>query len=208
MITKRILALSSFFGIIIFLVLIFVLISRSKRESFATIPVVVQATTLLLQEEEASSTPQFNYGLPVRLTIPKINVATTIESVGLTKEGEMGVPKFIENVAWFELGSRPGEIGNAVIGGHYGWKNNKVSAFDELHTLQKGDMVLIEDDKGKTILFVVREVKKYEWKSDSDDVFISSDGKSHLNLITCEGTWNKVDKSYSNRLVVFTDKID
>jgi len=34
----------------------------------------------------------------------------------------------------------------------------------------------------------------------------SSDAKAHLNLITCEGVWDKVSKSYSKRLVVFTDR--
>jgi hypothetical protein len=30
-------------------------------------------------------------------------------------------------------------------------------------------------------------------------------GKVHLNLITCGGVWDKVGKSYSNRIVVFAD---
>ncbi|PIZ82226.1 MAG: class F sortase, partial [Parcubacteria group bacterium CG_4_10_14_0_2_um_filter_41_6] len=41
---------------------------------------------------------------------------------------------------------------------------------------------------------------------DVPEVFNSSDGKAHLNLITCTGVWNKEDNAFSERLVVFTDK--
>jgi len=33
----------------------------------------------------------------------------------------------------------------------------------------------------------------------------SNDGKAHLNLITCAGVWDEVEKSHSSRLVVFAD---
>jgi LPXTG-site transpeptidase (sortase) family protein len=147
-----------------------------------------------------------NVGLPIRLKIPKINVDTPIESVGLTLQGAMDAPKIPSDVAWFNLGSRPGEIGSAVISGHYGWKNNIAAVFDNLSKLKKGDKVYIEDEKGIVITFVVRETKKYSSNADASDVFTSHDEKSHLNLITCGGVWNKTLKSYSNRLVVFADK--
>jgi hypothetical protein len=52
----------------------------------------------------------------------------------------------------------------------------------------------------------VREIKKYDPNANASDVFISGDGKAHLNLITCVGFWNKVSKSYPKRLVIFADK--
>lgn len=144
---------------------------------------------------------------PVRLKIPVIDVDSAIEFVGTTQNGNMGTPKKPENVAWYQLGSRPGENGSAVIAGHYGtWKNGQGSVFDNLNKLNQGDKIYVEDDKGTIINFVVRESRRYDPSADAKDVFDSSDGKAHLNLITCEGTWNKDSKSYSQRLVVFTDK--
>jgi len=154
----------------------------------------------LYKQEKANS------GLPVRLKIPTINIDTAIEHVGITSDGAMDIPKDRANVAWFELGQRPGENGSAVIAGHYGWKNKKASAFDNLYKLHKGDKLYIEDNKGRVISFVVRENRRYDPKADASDVFSSNDGKSHLNLVTCEGVWNKAQKSYSQRLVIFTDK--
>jgi sortase (surface protein transpeptidase) len=145
-------------------------------------------------------------GKPMRLKIPGINIDSAVEYVGLTSDGAMDVPENQDDVAWFERGQRPGENGSAVIAGHYGWKNGRASVFDNLHKLREGDKLYIEDDKGVIIYFVVRESRIYDPNADASDVFGSNDGKSHLNLITCEGTWDKVSKSYSKRLVIFTDK--
>jgi LPXTG-site transpeptidase (sortase) family protein len=158
------------------------------------------ADTSLLDEQISSE-------LPVRLKIPKINIDAKIDPMGLTSDGAMEVPKGGRDVGWYSSGPRPGEIGSAVMDGHYGrWKNGEGSVFDDLNKLEKGDTVYVEDDKGVTTTFVVRELRTYDPNADALDVFSSDDGKSHLNLITCEGVWNKVSKSYSGRLVVFTDK--
>lgn len=145
-------------------------------------------------------------GLPVRLIIPAITVDAPLEYVGLAPDGVMGVPESPDNGAWFEQGPRPGEAGSAVIAGHYGWKDGKTAVFDNLHTLQKGDKLHVVNDRGEIVTFVVREIRSYDPQADAGEVFGSSDGRAHLNLITCEGTWNKTQNSYSKRLVIFTDK--
>jgi LPXTG-site transpeptidase (sortase) family protein len=118
----------------------------------------------------------------------------------------MDVPKGPDDAAWFNLGPRPGEIGSSVIDGHSGYKNNRPAVFDKLYKLKKGDKIYVEDDKGNITTFVVREFKTYNPKADAKMVFSSNDGGSHLNLITCSGSWNKVERTHSDRLVVFADK--
>ncbi|MFA5830510.1 MAG: class F sortase [Candidatus Paceibacterota bacterium] len=145
-------------------------------------------------------------GLPVRLKIPKISIDTTLEYVGLTPEGNVDVPAGPFNAAWYELSPRPGEKGNAIITGHFGWKNGIPAIFDYLYKLRKGDKIYIEDETGTTTTFIVRESRRYAPSAGSSDVFVSNDERAHLNLITCEGIWNKTEKSYSKRLVVFADK--
>ncbi len=157
--------------------------------------------------QTAALKKQMNLGLPIRLTIPKIKVDTALEHVGLTSAGAVDVPKGPVNAAWYKLGPRPGEIGNAVITGHYGvWKNGTPTVFNNLYKLRKGDKLYVKDGKGAITTFVVRELRTYDPKANASDVFISTDGKAHLNLITCGGAWNKISKSYPRRLVVFTDK--
>jgi sortase A len=133
-------------------------------------------------------------------------VDAPIEQVGVTSEGDMDVPKQQFDTAWYKLGPRPGEIGSAVIAGHKDWKNGESAIFADLHKLQPGDKVVVEDDRGLLITYVVRTSRGYNPDSDATDVFRSNDGRAHLNLITCEGLWDKNAKSYSQRLIVFTDK--
>ena len=148
-----------------------------------------------------------NPGLPINIKIPKIKVNANLESVGLNARGEVDVPRGPNNAAWFNLGPQPGDKGNAVLVGHYGiWKNGTPTVFNNLSKLRQGDKISIKDKAGVTITFIVRELKVYSLSADATAVFIANDDQAHLNLITCEGTWNKVSKSYANRLVVFADK--
>ncbi|TSC81971.1 MAG: hypothetical protein G01um101420_754 [Parcubacteria group bacterium Gr01-1014_20] len=179
---------------------------RGSSESLVKNTVTLHTVALLEQKQASRQIGQADSGLPVRLKIPSINVDAPVEYVGLTPNGAMDAPKESANVAWFNQGPLPGESGSAVIAGHFGWKNGKASVFDDLHKLRKGDKLSVEDGKGAVTTFVVRESRRYDPKADASDVFGSSDGKTHLNLVTCEGVWDKASKTYSQRLVVFTDK--
>lgn len=147
-------------------------------------------------------------GLPIRLKIPAIYVNAPIISLGLASDGAMDVPNGPYDVGWFKLGQRPGEKGSAVMDGHFGWGDGIPAVFDDLHKLVKGDKIYVENDKGQMISFVVVGKKIYEPDANASDVFGSNDGKARLNLVTCGGNWDKVTKSYSNRLIVFTERVE
>lgn len=146
-------------------------------------------------------------GLPVRLIIPLIGVDSAIEDALITPDGRMDVPAGSINVAWFSLGPSPGQIGSAVIGGHFGIRNGIPFVFYDLDKLRIGDKIHIVDDRGDTLAFVVRSIRLFDRNADATAVFTSNDGLAHLNLITCEGVWNRVNDNYPERRVVFTDAI-
>jgi len=151
---------------------------------------------------------QASAGPPARLMIPAIRVNAIVEHVGITAEGAMATPKNSANVAWFNLGSIPGQKGGAVIAGHYGWENSMPAAFDNIAKLKRGDKVYVLDENELTSVFVVRDIRIYEERQSITGVFSSSDDKAHLNLITCAGGWDKAKNSYPDRLVVFTDRVE
>ncbi len=169
------------------------------------------AYTAYTQQHHAKTTnieyiiPSKIPGLPVRLKIPSIGVNSLVESVGITQDGTMGVPNNPSGVGWFDLGPRPGEMGNAVIAGHLNTEEDAEGVFTHLHTLKIGDRLYIEDSAGISHTFNVRESRTYD-PGHADDVFALSDS-AHLNLITCAGTWNEENNSYTKRLVVFADNI-
>lgn len=151
----------------------------------------------------AASNAHAPAGLPVELTIPKINVHAPIEHIGLDGQGNVGVPQGNVDVSWFDAGPRPGEQGSALISGHYGiWKNNNHSVFDLLDTLKAGDAIYVTDDQGVTRTFIVQTTKVYSKDQKVPELFNRNDG-SYLNIITCHGQWLANQKTYSQRFVVF-----
>lgn len=195
-------------GIVFSCIIIFFLIRGLPAEASSgnQSPSAGTQTPLHLTNVTSATSTPTGSGLPVRLSIPAIGVDAALEYVGLTADGEVGVPEDPGDAAWLDAGPRPGEEGTAVIDGHYGWKDDIPAVFDDLIKLQKGDKVYVEDESGTTTVFVVRDIQTYGENENVPGVFVSSDGKAHLNLITCEGVWNAASKSYSDRLVVFTDK--
>ena len=139
------------------------------------------------------------------LKIPRIGVDAVIKDMGLTPEGAMAVPGNRIDVGWYSSGTRPGETGSAVIGGHNRW-DKKVAAFNRLDRLKKGDVLSVVDAQGVSTFFAVREKITFNATDTDSGIFSSEDG-IHLNLVTCNGIWNPVTKNYPSRLVVFTDAI-
>ena len=146
-------------------------------------------------------------GLPVRLEIPVLGVDSSIEDAFITPQGAMEVPAGTVDVAWFALGPHPGQVGSAVIGGHFGIQNGTPFVFYNLSKLKVGDNIYIVDDEGNTITFVVNSTALFAANADATTVFTSTDGLAHLNLITCEGVWNEIAGEYPERTVVFTTEV-
>lgn len=169
----------------------------------------VSNTDLNIDSETVSTTflKKNNSEIPLRLRIPTIEVDTRIRWLWLTPIGTMDTTKGPDDVAWFNLGPLPWKKGSSVIAGHY-WerKNGKISVFHDLNKLVKWNKVYVEDNSWRITTFIVRKSKVYASSNNASEVFISHDNKSHLNLITCNGIWDALAKTYQQRLVVFTDK--
>lgn len=146
-------------------------------------------------------------GLPKTIIIPRISIRAPLTYVGLNADGEMDVRKKPDDVGWYSLGTRPGDVGAAVIAGHSGWRDNIPAIFDHLDQLELGDEVMVEDEHGNILSFIVKETRHYDPQADATEVFNPRDGKKYLNLITCVGLWDSVAKTYSQRLVVFAEQV-
>jgi sortase (surface protein transpeptidase) len=143
------------------------------------------------------------YSSPKTIIIPKLNLQTSIESVGLDNQGRMDVPKDPNNVGWYNLGTVPGSVGSAVIDGHLDTKTGP-AVFYKLNTLSRGDVIKIIDDKNQTAEFTVTGKISYNDDNFPIDTVFSKNDTQRLNLITCDGVFNKQKQNYSNRLVVFS----
>jgi LPXTG-site transpeptidase (sortase) family protein len=168
----------------------------------------IAATAVKNNSVPTASVKAAAVGLPVRLRIAAIGVDAAIEPVGLGSDGAMGTPRIPSDTAWYMPGPKPGETGSAVIAGHVNWWNGASSAFAKLSKIKPGDMITVQNDLGAIVTFKVNHLEQYAVAADPTNVFISNDGKAHLNLVTCIGIWNKRMQQYSQRLVVFADKTE
>ena len=81
------------------------------------------------------------------------------------------------------------------------------SIFPHKYRIPHPSYLKVGRSKGDTLAFQVRKIQLFDRNADATTVFTSEDGLAHLNLITCEGIWNKVNDTYPERRVVFTDRI-
>ncbi|MGH7202884.1 MAG: class F sortase [Candidatus Levyibacteriota bacterium] len=181
---------------------------RSSHAENATQQVLSANTsynTSTNQDPVAPTTaPQAVSGTPVHISIPKINVDTQVESVGMDSKGRMDVPKNADNTAWFSPGFRPGVNGSAVIDGHYDKVTGAPAVFYKLKDLTAGDNIIITDNNGTKYTFAVDRVVPYPDDNFPIKEVFAAAAVPQLNLITCDGTWNKETHNYSNRMVVYS----
>lgn len=137
---------------------------------------------------------------PVRLLVPAIKVDARVEPVGVDAQGRMGTPSQADRVAWYKLGAKPGEVGDAVIAGHLDWTNGP-AVFWYLGRLRKGDEITVVRADGSQAKFVTDATSTVPYDSSTDALF-TRDGAPSLTLITCAGAWDRQRGTYLQRLVV------
>ncbi len=144
---------------------------------------------------------------PAKIRIAKIGLDASIIPVGVTKEGNMDVPKNLTQVGWYNKGPKPGEKGKAVLDGHYG-APNQVGVFRKLDGLKEGDIVEVDDKNGKIWKFAVKRTEAYRPTGAPLNEIFGDAQKPMLNLITCYGDWYASAYKYDKRLIIFTELID
>ncbi len=180
----------------------------NDEKSEANLPAVSSDSDNTIQASPESPKTEINkpqkISLPKKLEIPKLKVSANIENVGLTADNNMDIPKSDWSAGWFSPGPKPGETGSAVIAGHLDSQTGKPAVFWNLHQLQAGDYIFIIDNDGNKKRFRVIGSEQYGAKNAPlEKIFGAQDG-AYLNLITCNGVWNRQERNYDKRLVVFT----
>jgi LPXTG-site transpeptidase (sortase) family protein len=171
---------------------LFLFFTSSVAQTVTETDVTDSAPLLVLEE-----------ALPVRLTIPAVNLNTTFaDSVGINPDGSVAVPKTYEQVGWYKYGPTPGERGPAVILGHVDSVTGP-AVFYDLKQVSPGDEVFIEREDGITAVFTVIEIEdlkqtQFPTKKVYDDLDYAG-----LRLITCTGDFSHFSQRYSHNLILY-----
>ncbi len=140
---------------------------------------------------------------PIQLRIPSVGIKAQVEYVGLDGQNRMDVPRNFWNVAWYKLGPKPGERGNAVIDGHVDSQKGE-AVFWNLRKLQVGQRIYIQGDNGQEKVFEVFDVQNYPFDQAPMDRIFGGSNDAQLNLITCTGTFDQATHNYDQRFVAYS----
>jgi sortase (surface protein transpeptidase) len=141
--------------------------------------------------------------VPVELQIPSISVDSIVEQVGMDKQGDMGVPRQLDDVAWYSPGVAPGQPGDAVIDGHKDNAYGSRGVFWSLGQLKVGDEIDVVMTNHSKLRFTVAQVRTvaYDAKPMTLGLFAAG-GPARLTLISCTGQVNAQRTAYLQRLIV------
>lgn len=148
-----------------------------------------------------------NSNAPRYIKIERLKINARVMNMGIDREGRFKSPSNLHDTGWYNQSSFPGTSGAVLVNGHYG--NSKKAVFKRLKEIVRGDIIVIERADGKIYKY---EVIKTETKS-KDSVDMGSlmipyeESTNGLNIITCDGVFNKKEKTFDNRLLIYAKQI-
>lgn len=144
---------------------------------------------------------------PRSIKIPKIGSEGFIQKVGTDQDKRIAVPTNIHFAGWYQNSVKPGDKGLSIIDGHVGGRYSS-AIFSKLSSINNGDEIRIEYGNGSIRLFKV--IDKQSLALDKSADFLFQKRKyvdNQLNLVTCDGTYDKKAKTFDNRLIIVAKRI-
>ena len=152
-----------------------------------------------------SSGPRFDTSW--ELILPSAGIRAAVVQVGLTLDGAMGSPDNPFVVGWYNRSAVPGQLGNALLGGHRDYQDRDgktdVGVCWKLDEARVGDHLLMFDQSTDRY-YVYDIVDIATIRPDSRDAvrYLSQTRESVVTLITCSGDFDEETHSYEERIVV------
>ncbi|CAA9209089.1 MAG: putative secreted protein [uncultured Blastococcus sp.] len=143
---------------------------------------------------------------PVRVRVPAIGVDSELMELGLQDDGSLEVPPAGFPAGWYTGAPMPGEIGPAVMAGHVDW-NGSPGVFYDLRSLVAGDEITVTREDGSTVSFAVVSVEQFAKEAFPTEAVYGDLDHPGLRLITCGGSFDPSERSYTDNIVVFAELV-
>jgi sortase (surface protein transpeptidase) len=163
--------------------------------------------------------------VPMTVEIPSIGVSSHVLAVGMTAAHAMYAPEGGPNsphwgdTFWYRGSSLPGASSTATIAGHIDDAYGRYAVFGRLSSLVPGNRIIIHYTKsGLNVTFKVTATHAYTLAQSTTlpvlDLMYgygpphglgptpTKDGRAHLSLVTCAGSWDSKLSTHNERLVV------
>ena len=161
------------------------------------------------RDRPRNSVQDLDYSAPVRISIPRIGVSSSLIQLGLDSDGVMETPQppNVDRAGWFSPSPPPGIPGSTVIAGHVTWDQEPV-VFFELGDLRRGDKVQVKREDGITTVFEVYRIGSFPKDGFPTDAVYDQPDTSELRLITCGGEYDAENNRYLSNVIVWAKIVD
>lgn len=184
------------------------------RATHGTAVLPAATRTVTVSESEPDETPparpddyKVPAGQPRRVIIPSIGAEGLVEKVGLDQHNAVAVPTNVHYAGWYAHGAVPGDTGVSLIDGHVQGRYQP-GVFKRLVELKQGDRIEVEfGDRTRRSFEVVRS-QSYDADDVARHMLEPQDIGRQLNLITCDGAYDRASGQYEKRLLVITRRTD
>lgn len=141
--------------------------------------------------------------VPVAITIPSLEVAADVTTVGLDPARKVAVPDVHhpELAAWVDAGPRVGAAGTAMVVGHINGGGTP-GVFANLAEIKPGADVLLTDKTGASVRFVVEQVQQHAKTAFPAAEVFADTSQPQLVLVTCGGQLDTTAHSYEDNILV------
>lgn len=145
---------------------------------------------------------------PKNLRIPKLTLYANIIPVGLKSDNSIDAPKTAVDTGWYTGSGLPGQAGAMLIDGHVQGQGGP-AVFTNLKRLEAGDTMTVERGDGTVLTYrVVRREHVAAENVDMGQLLRSVNANTEgLNLITCGGTYDRANDTFSERVIIFAERV-
>lgn len=143
----------------------------------------------------------------VQIVIPKAKVDHRVVTKGLTPRREMEDPGGKDDVAWYNFSTLPGFGSNAVVSGHVDWYTGERGVFWFLRDLKEGDEAQVHYSDGTVVTYRVTHTEVFGANNAPVAEITGPTVSDRLTMITCDGVFQRSSGDYTDRRVVYAERV-
>jgi sortase (surface protein transpeptidase) len=167
----------------------------------APISASARSSSPALQTPASESPAAQPAAVPVEVSIARLNISSSLQALGLEKDGSLQSPSEWGRAGWYAGGVRPGDVGPAVIAGHID-STAGPAVFYKLPSARIGDDVVVTDATGRSRHFTVNDIEQYPKQKFPSSAVYGPAAVPTLRLVTCYGAFDAGRNSYVDNVVV------
>lgn len=146
---------------------------------------------------------------PTALSIPAINVHSSLLQLGINADHSVQVPPLERDsrAGWYKYSPTPGQLGPAILLGHIDSAKYGPGIFFELGKLKPGDPVSVTRADGTVAVFRIDKVAEYPKSTFPTLEVYGNIDHAGLRLITCGGKFDFSSHNYEDNIVAYASLV-